>query len=87
MPEGIGSDAVSSASQPQTATIIYGVYNAAMPVVNRTIGQVKRELGGKDEWDVPADAQGYDGKTALADDHVIKAGQTITFSKKLGEKG
>lgn len=71
--------------QKRTATVRYGVYNQQLPVVGRTVGDVKKIL--KDQWQVPADAVAFSGKTQLSDDHLIEGGEELELQRRTGEKG
>lgn len=75
----------SQSATPKTVSVRFGVYQEKLPVVGKTVAQVRAEMGPR--WSMSNDAQAYSGKTVLADDHVIQPGDTIEFQRRTGEKG
>jgi len=76
------SSSPADASKPVTAKS--GAWKKTY-APGETVGQVRAKLN--EYASIDGAAVAYSGTTALPDDHVLQAGETIEFIKKTGEKG
>lgn len=78
-----GTGTAASAGKAQ---VKYGSSNETDALfVGRTVQEVRVSRAAA--WNIPADARAYRGRDVVADDYVIKAGDTIEFARRMGEKG
>lgn len=63
----------------------FGIYNQQLPLAGKTVKQARDQLANM--WNVPKDAQAYNGKQQLSDDHIIEAGEQLEWQRRTGEKG
>lgn len=73
------------AATTQMASIKYGIVNQPMPMVGKTVAEVRNAVKGT--WKVPDEAEAFKGKTKLDDSYVIQPNDKIEFVRRLGEKG
>ena len=67
------------------ATVAHGLHEELLPVVNLTVGEVRRRFSDRLDLD-PAGTALLDGRP-VDDDTTIAAGQTLMFVRRAGEKG
>jgi hypothetical protein len=73
-------------AQAGKATVKYGSQNDTDGLfVGRTVSEVRGSRAAA--WNIPTDARAYRGRDTVGDDYVIKAGDTIEFARRMGEKG
>lgn len=70
-----GSATISYSADSETSTLFVG----------RTVGEVRRAQS--DALNIPADAKPYVGRQLVDESYVIKPGDVVAFSRRLGEKG
>lgn len=75
----------AGAAKAANANVKYGVYGQPGNYANKSVAQVRADLGNL--WGIPADAAAYKGKERLEDNYVIQPGDQIEFHRKQGEKG
>lgn len=79
------SGAAAGAPQGGAARVRYGVHSRVGDNTGKTVRQVREELSR--QWNLPGDATAFNGTTKLDDDYVIKAGDSLEFHRRQGEKG
>lgn len=73
-------------SGTEKATVRYSMYtDQSASLVGKTVRQAREQYG--QQWEIDQQASAFIGKTQLADDHVIQAGEDILFIRRQGEKG
>lgn len=82
------SDAAAQAApRKQNANIRYGAQNQNLPVVGRTVADVRKELSSPLAWNVPMETNAFIGKKQLDDSYVIQEHDELVFHRRTGEKG
>ncbi len=75
-----------TAAQAGKATVKYGSQNDTDGLfVGRSVQEVRASRAAA--WNIPSDARAYRGRDTVGDDYIIKAGDTIEFARRMGEKG
>ena len=71
--------------EQQDAQVCHGPYAESLPVVGKTVGEVRRKFA--DRFGIPKDAQAVLDGVDVSDDTIITNKQILTFMKRAGEKG
>jgi len=67
------------------ATVIHGTYAEALPVAQMSIAQVRRRFG--DLLDIHPQATAVLDGVPVGEDATVRAGQSLMFVRRAGEKG
>jgi hypothetical protein len=67
------------------ATVASGVYAEQIPVVNSSVGEIRRRFA--DRFDIDPRSQAVIDGQDVGDDIVVRAGQVLMFTHRAGEKG
>ncbi len=82
---GLGSifDGDSAGDPPVTVTS--GIHREDLPLGNNSVGEIRRRL--RDRLDIDPHATAILDGHEVGDDVVVRPGQALMFSRRLGEKG
>jgi hypothetical protein len=82
-PAGLDDDRYNT--EPSLVTVACGPYVESLPVGNMTVAEVRARY--RDRFDIDPDSQGIVDGTEVGDDTRIRAGQSLAFIRRAGEKG
>lgn len=78
----------ASSGPAKMVNVESGLYGGPVPLAGKTVAQARDELAkSQPKWAIDKNSKAFSGKTELADDHVLQPGESISFIKKMGEKG
>ena len=84
-PAGIGSMFGAGSGRGGTATVCHGIHYEELPVANMTVGDIRARFGAR--FDIDPQSEAVLDRRDVDDRAVVKAGQTLTFVRRAGEKG
>ena len=82
--EGLGNP-FAMGNDGGTVTVDYGVYHEQLPLVGRTVGEIRRIAGPR--YDIDPHAPAMVNAQFVGDATVVHTGQTVKFLRHSGEKG
>jgi hypothetical protein len=71
--------------QPRAVTVSYGPYRERLPVAGMTVREVRARF--HDRFDLDPRSQAVVDGREVSDETVVRAGQTLMFTHRAGEKG
>ena len=84
-PGGLGSLFDDAEEERSSVLVNSGPFHEWLPVSGMTVGEVRSRF--RDVLGLPPDSQAVLDGRDVADDTVIRTGQSLTFSNRVGEKG
>lgn len=72
-------------SPPGLVTVSSGPYLESLPVANMTVGEIRRRF--RTRLDLDPESQAVLDGQDVGDDVVVRAGQSLMFARRSGEKG
>lgn len=75
----------SGDSPPELVTVSSGPYLESLPVANMTVGEIRRRF--RTRLDLDPESQAVLDGQDVGDDVVVRAGQSLMFARRSGEKG
>ncbi len=82
---GLGSIFDADDASDALVTITSGIHREDLPLGHNSVGEIRRRL--RDRLDIDPQATAIIDGHEAGDDVVVRPGQALMFSRRLGEKG
>lgn len=84
-PGGLDLFGADDQTTPGMVQVSSGPHREYLPVGNMTVGEIRRRF--RDRFDLDPQSRPYLDGQDIGDETIVRPGQSLTFSRRAGEKG